>query len=190
MVGPSDQRTVTADSNGHYTVTGLTPGQYTVTAEMTAYKSTQVKGVEVFINKVSSLNLSLEVGQVSETVEVNANSLEVDTNSTAISTNLSNTFYNQVPVQRNVGSLFYTAPGVVNSGDSGNSNPSVGGASGLENEYVADGVDIGDAGYGGMGVFSPIYGSIGTRTEPNLRSGGSGQGRLHSSRSMARPTAA
>ncbi len=162
MVGPSDQRTVTADSNGHYTVIGLTPGQYTVTAEMTAYKSTQVKGVEVFINKVSSLNLSLEVGQVSETVEVNANSLEVDTNSTAISTNLSNTFYNQVPVQRNVGSLFYTAPGVVNSGDSGNSNPSVGGASGLENEYVADGVDIGDAGYGGMGVFSPIYGSIGT----------------------------
>ena len=50
---------------------------------------------------------------------MNANSLEVDTNSTAISTNLSNTFYSQVPVARNVGSLFYTAPGVINSGNAG-----------------------------------------------------------------------
>jgi hypothetical protein len=162
MAGLSETRTVTADAGGRYIVTSLTPGLYTVTVEATGFKSTQVKGVEVFINKINSLNLSVEVGAVSETVEVNANSLEVDTNSTAISTNLSNTFYDQVPVARNVGSLFYTAPGVVNSGDAGNANPSVGGASGLENEYVADGVDIGDAGYGGLGVFSPIYGSIGT----------------------------
>lgn len=162
LLGSSDKRVVTTDSAGRYIATGLTPGLYTVTVEMTAFKSTQVKNVEVFINKISSLNLSLQVGQVSETVEVNANSLEVDTNSTAISTNLSDTFYDQVPVQRNVGSLFYTAPGVTNSGDAGNANPSIGGASGLENEYVADGVDIGDAGYGGLGVFSPIYGSIGT----------------------------
>lgn len=162
LLGASDKRTVTVDSTGRYVVTGLTPGLYTVTAEAEGFKSTQVKGVEVFINKISSLSLSLEVGAVSETVEVNSNSLDVDTNSTAISTNLSNTFYDQVPVARNVGSLFYTAPGVINSGTAGNANPSVGGASGLENSYVADGVDIGDAGYGGLGVFSPNYGSIGT----------------------------
>jgi Carboxypeptidase regulatory-like domain len=162
LTGGSDKRATTTDSGGRYTVTGLTPGLYDVSVEMTAFKSTQVKNVEVFINKISTLNLSLQVGQVTETVEVNANSLEVDTNSTAISTNLSNTFYDQVPVQRNVGSLFYTAPGVINSGDAGNANPSVGGASGLENSYVADGVDIGDAGYGGLGVFSPNYGSVGT----------------------------
>jgi Carboxypeptidase regulatory-like domain len=162
FAGLSDTRSVSADAGGRYIVTGLTPGLYTVTVEATGFKSTQVKGVEVFINKINSLNLSVEVGAVSETVEVNANSLEVDTNSTAISTNLSTTFYDQVPVARNVGSLFYTAPGVTNSGDAGTANPSVGGASGLENEYVADGVDIGDAGYGGLGVFSPNYGSIGT----------------------------
>jgi Carboxypeptidase regulatory-like domain len=162
FTGLSDKRTVAADDGGRYQVTGLTPGPYTVTVEATGFKSTQVKGVEVLINKINSLNLSVEVGAVSETVEVNANSLEVDTNSTAISTNLSTTFYNQVPVARSVGSLFYTAPGVTNSGDAGVANPSVGGASGLENEYVADGVDIGDAGYGGLGVFSPNYGSIGT----------------------------
>ncbi len=63
---------------------------------------------------------------------------------------------------RNVGSLFYTAPGVDNSGGTGTANPSIGGATGLENQYIADGVNITDGGYGGMGVYSPIYGSLGT----------------------------
>ena len=30
------------------------------------------------------------------------------------------------------------------------------------NAYIADGVSISDAGYGGMGVYSPSYGSLGT----------------------------
>ncbi len=65
-------------------------------------------------------------------------------------------------MQRNVGSLFYVAPGAVNGGGTGNSNPSIGGATGLENQYIADGVSINDAGYGGLGVYSPSYGSLGT----------------------------
>ena len=86
----------------------------------------------------------------------------IDTGSTALGSNLTASFYSQVPVARDVGSLFYTAPGVTNAGGTGTANPSIGGASGLENEYVADGVNITDAGYGGIGVFSPIYGSLGT----------------------------
>jgi hypothetical protein len=61
-----------------------------------------------------------------------------------------------------VGSLFYVAPGAVNGGGTGNSNPSIGGATGLENQYVADGVSINDSGYGGLGVYSASYGSLGT----------------------------
>ena len=61
-----------------------------------------------------------------------------------------------------MGSLFYTAPGVTNSGGTGTSNPSINGATGLENQYIADGVNITDGGYGGLGVVSPIYGSLGT----------------------------
>ena len=36
------------------------------------------------------------------------------------------------------------------------------GATGLENQYIADGVNITDGGYGGIGVYSPVYGSLGT----------------------------
>jgi hypothetical protein len=118
--------------------------------------------VGVVINRISSVDLSLQVGGAAETVTVDATTTEIDTSSTAIGANLTSSFYNAVPVARNVGSLFYTAPGVTNGGGTGTSNPSIGGSSGLENQYIADGVNIGDAGYGGLGVFSPIYGSLGT----------------------------
>src|SRR5581483_9340741 len=59
-------------------------------------------------------------------------------------------------------SLFYVAPGATNSGGAGQSNPSVSGASGLENLYVADGVNITDSAFGGLGVFTRRQGSIGS----------------------------
>jgi hypothetical protein len=135
---------------------------YQIKVQKEGFKVAEAKNVEVVINRSSSVNLLLQPGTVAETVEVSASSVEVDTNSTAIGDNLTSTFYSQVPVQRNVGSLFYVAPGAVNGGGTGNSNPSIGGATGLENSYVADGVSINDSGYGGLGVYSPSYGSLGT----------------------------
>ena len=48
------------------------------------------------------------------------------------------------------------------SADVGNANPSVGGASGLENNYVVDGVNITNTGYGAVGSYSIVFGSLGT----------------------------
>ncbi len=44
----------------------------------------------------------------------------------------------------------------------GKSNPSISGASGLENNYIVDGVNITNAGYGGVGSYSIVFGSLGT----------------------------
>ncbi len=162
VAGGSDSKTVVTDANGRFTISDLTPGNYTVTVEREGFKSDQAKNIGVVINKTSSVNFALQVGGIAETVQVDATTTEIDTGSTAVGANLTASFYEKVPVARNVGSLFYTAPGVTNSGGTGTSNPSIGGSSGLENQYVADGVNIGDAGYGGLGVFSPTYGSLGT----------------------------
>ena len=162
LTGNADKRTVTADAAGDYTVGGLTPGLYTVTAELEGFQTTQVKGVQVAVSRLSTLDLKLTLGAVSDTVNVDANAVQIETTSTAIGDNLDATFYSQVPVARNVGSLFYTAPGATNSGGTGTSNPSIGGATGLENQYIIDGVNLTDVGYGGLGVFSPTYGSLGT----------------------------
>ena len=140
----------------------MTPGLYTVSVEREGFEKTVAKALGVEINRVNSVSLVLHAGAVAQTVQVDATTTSIDTGSTAISSNLTSTFYNQVPVAPNVGSLFYTAPGVANGGGTGTSNPAIGGATGLENQYIADGVNITDGGYGGLGVWSPTYGSLGT----------------------------
>ena len=162
ITGGEGARTTTTDDAGHFAMGSLTPGLYTVSVEREGFKSDQAKNLEVVINRTSTVSLTLQPGAIAETVQVDATATEIDTGSTAIGENLTDQFYSAVPVSRNVGSLFATAPGVVNSGGAGTSNPSIGGASGLENQYYADGVSIGDAGYGGLGVYSPTYGSLGT----------------------------
>ena len=162
ITGASDHRVVTTDPSGRFIASDLTPGMYAVEVEKAGFQSQTAKNLEVVINKTQSVDFSLATGNVAETVEVNATTVNIDTSSTAVSDNLTAAFYQQVPIARNVGSLFYVAPGVVDGGGTGNSNPSVGGATGLENLYLVDGVVLNDSGYGGLGVFSPVYGSLGT----------------------------
>jgi hypothetical protein len=95
-------------------------------------------------------------------VEVSATAVAVDTTSTAVSSNLTDSFYESVPVSRSVTGLFYAAPGVASGGGTGTANPSIAGGTGLENNYVADGVSITDGGFGGIGVYSRLYGSLST----------------------------
>ena len=162
VAGSADTRKVTTNDTGRWEILDLTPGSYTISVEREGFSKIETKAVSVEINRVNNVNLALRAGAVAETVQVDATATSIDTGSTALSSNLTSSFYSQVPVARNVGSLFYTAPGVANSGGSGTSNPAIGGATGLENQYIADGVNITDAGYGGLGVWSPVYGSLGT----------------------------
>ncbi len=53
------------------------------------------------------------------------------------------------------------APGVGNSGSVGRQNPSISGGSGLDNQYVIDGVNITNQGYGALGSYSIVFGSLG-----------------------------
>ena len=43
----------------------------------------------------------------------------------------------------------------------GHANPSIAGGSGLENSYVVDGVNITNGGYGALGSYSIVFGSLG-----------------------------
>jgi TonB-dependent receptor-like protein len=104
----------------------------------------------------------LEVGSVTSRVDVVSSAVSVDTTSTAVATNINDDFFQRLPVPRAVAGLFYLAPGVVSGGGTGEANPSIGGATGLENLYIADGVSITDTAFGGLGIYSRAYGSLGT----------------------------
>jgi hypothetical protein len=154
-------RVVTTNDNGLFEVENLTPGAYNVRAEQTGFKATAVPNVEVFVGKTTALRLALEAGNISEVVEVTAGAAAVDQSSTAVGANLNDQLFHNVPVQRGVTGLFYLAPGTTDSLRGGTANPSISGGSPLDNFYIADGVSITDSTFGGLGVFSRIYGTLG-----------------------------
>jgi len=160
--GPTGTRTAQTAGDGRFTFGVLTPGVYKIKVEKQGFKAAELSGVEVATGRASSIKLQLNPAQVTETVEVSSSAVAVDTQSTAVSTNLPDTFYQKVPEQRGVASLFYAAPGVDSGGASGQANPSISGGSGLENQYIADGVNITDAAFGGLGVYTRSYLSLGT----------------------------
>jgi len=162
LSGPTGSKDISTGNDGRFIFPLLVPGNYGVKVEKQGFKVADVKGITVDIGRTTNLKMQLEPGAATETVEVTANAVTVDTSSTASGADLSDTFYAKVPTPRNVSGLFYVAPGVADSGGAGRANPSISGGSGLENLYIADGVNITDAAFGGLGVFTRTQGSVGT----------------------------
>jgi hypothetical protein len=170
LVGPQGTYKLTTNDLGRFSASGLTPGYYDVTVEKPGFKKVEAKHSEVVVNSSSTLNLTLSTGNVETTVEVSSTAAEIDTTQTAVTTNLTDAFYNSVPMPRNVSAIFYAAPGVAagqvagvaNQVGPGSSNPSIGGASALENLYVVDGVTITDQAFGSIGTYNRYHGALGT----------------------------
>ena len=152
---------VTSNGSGYFEVSNLDPGYYSVSVEQSGFKKTTIEKVEVVVGKQNTVTASLQVGEASAEVVV-TDVAQIDQQSTAVSSNLSDQLYENIPVNRNVQSLFYLAPGVTDSGGGGQANPSIAGGSALDNLYIADGVNITDSAFGGLGVFSRVYGTLGT----------------------------
>jgi len=162
ITGPIGDKTMQTDPEGRFLFQVLTPGFYSVKIEKEGFKATEIKQAEVVTGRTSSISVKLELGASSTVVEVSGALVTVDTTSTASDSNLTDTFYQSIPIGRGVTGLFYAAPGVSSGGGTGTANPSIAGGTGLENNYVADGVSITDGGFGGIGVYSRIYGSLST----------------------------
>src|SRR5713101_2460197 len=162
LTGPQGAQSQVTNGLGTFIYQDLIPGTYKVRIEMKGFRAAEVPDVTINVGRVSAIRIQLEPGSVTSTVEVVASAVSVDTTSTAVATNLNDDFYQKLPVQRGVAGLFYLAPGVVDGGGTGAANPSIGGATGLENLYVADGVSITDTAFGGLGLYTRNYGSVGT----------------------------
>jgi len=162
LTGQQGTQSQVTNGQGTFIYQDLIPGTYKVRVEMKGFRAAEVPDLTINVGRVSAIRIQLEPGSVTSTVEVVASAVSVDTTSTAVATNLNDDFYQKLPVQRGVAGLFYLAPGVVSGGGTGASNPSIGGATGLENLYIADGVSITDTAFGGLGLYSRVYGSVGT----------------------------
>ncbi|HEY3579127.1 MAG TPA: TonB-dependent receptor, partial [Pyrinomonadaceae bacterium] len=162
VTGPQVERTATANESGIFRIDNLEPGTYTVRVEQTGFKAAVANNVTVFVGRESTLNLKLETGEITATVDVTATAGGIDQQSTSTGQNLNDQLFQNIPVQRQVSSLFYLSPGATDSINGGRDNPSVAGGSALDNLYVADGVNITNSAFGGIGTFSRSYGALGT----------------------------
>lgn len=155
-------RAVVTDEQGRFFIPFLTPGIYAVRAELSGFKTVEQQRVEVRLGQRAEINLTLEVGGITETVQVSAATGVVDVTDTTVGANIDAGMLARLPVQRQLGDTLHLAPGVSSGGGTGRQNPSVGGASGLENQYIVDGVNITNPGYGALGSYSIVLGSLGS----------------------------
>jgi carboxypeptidase family protein/TonB-dependent receptor-like protein len=155
-------KTFVTDSSGRFFAPFLTPAVYSVRAELTGFSPVEQKNIQVRVGqRIDLTGLTLKVGGLEEVVEVVGTAPTIDTSSTTAGAVLESETLRMIPVGRNFTDTLYLVAGVSDSGRVGNSNPSVSGATGLENNYVVDGVNITNTGYGAVGSYSIVHGSLG-----------------------------
>ncbi len=137
------------NAQGNYTLDFLLPGQYTVTVEKQGFKRFERAGVGVRVNDRMSLDIVLEVGQVSERVVVEAGAPLLETASSSLGTVIDNRRISDLPlVHGNPFMLELLTPGVTFSGnvawtrpfDSAAAETSVNGSQRQSIEFQLDGV--------------------------------------------------
>src|SRR5215510_11214711 len=72
-------RTVVSNEQGTYSATQLAPGTYNIKAELAGFKPKAANNVPLPVDQVVTLNLPLEVGAVTDVVEVTASAEIVNT---------------------------------------------------------------------------------------------------------------
>ncbi len=98
---------------GDYQFNLVPPGRYTVSASASGFKTAAATAIEVAVNKTTRVDLTMQLGSVSETVEISASAVRVDSVSAQVSTNVSEKMVIDLPSgTRNALSYAEMAPGV------------------------------------------------------------------------------
>jgi hypothetical protein len=128
-------RTVRTDDDGDYSAQSLPVGRYSVSAAPQGFKKTVATGVEVHVSDNLTVDLKLEVGAVTETVEVTDAARLVETESGKVSSLVSEKQVKELPLNgRNYAALVTLVPGL--------SAPNEGGAFGTRGTGLDSHVDV------------------------------------------------
>ena len=157
---------VESDSNGRYTMQRLPVGIYTIVASKSGFSTLKQFNVSVQLGSQITLNPALKVSAVAETIEVADSSVSIDPTSSLTAVNISSQVFSSLPRSRSFESILTMAPGVrlepkaSSNAGAGNASRTVGiqvdGASGSENSFIIDGVDVSDVRRGTLRTNSAI----------------------------------
>ena len=134
-------RSAVTDLNGNYVIRGLPPGNYTATIEMTGM-ATRTEKVVVALGSTTTLDATMALAGVSESVQVAAESSPVVTN-TVTGANYRKTDIDALPVGRTPQFVAELAPNLTdNTPNTGQLQ--IAGGFAFDNVFLMDGVDIND----------------------------------------------
>jgi hypothetical protein len=139
---PALVRPITTEStgSGQFLFPALPPGRYELKVTAKGFSTLKQAGVELSIGRVINLDLKMEVGAVSESITVSSEGAIIETTSSQVSTSITAETYDKLPKGRGFASLLALAPGTRPETKGGGF--SVDGASGSENVFVVDGVEM------------------------------------------------
>jgi hypothetical protein len=135
-------RTVSANDQGFFRVTGVPPGMYSVAAEATGgFGSVTATDVEVVLGKTTPVNVTLPVAGQKATVNVAASDVSpIDPTDNKIQTNITARTAELLPKGTNFATLLKIAPST--RPEPLNGGYQVDGASGSENTFILDGQEV------------------------------------------------
>src|ERR1700687_2424038 len=151
-------RTTTTSSAGFYSVPNLLPGTYDVRVSSQGFSTHVATGVTLTVGEQQVLNFTLQVGQMTQTIQVSTEAPNVELASSSISATVNSTTVRELPLNgRSWTDLAALQPGVsaiqtqtdfAVGGDRGNrgfgNQITVAGDRPEQNNYRLDGVSIND----------------------------------------------
>ena len=112
-------------ASGLYSFVSLAPGNYQVTASAKGFETVVTKNVTVSVDQVSTVNIALKIGSVSEVVTVNAATSLVEASNSTVGQLISADTIDRVPLlTRNVFDLVQLSAGVTPANGTPNSSSS------------------------------------------------------------------
>ena len=173
-------RTIVTDGTGQWRIIDLRPGLYTVTFSLTGFSRVVREGVEVTGSGVTTIAAEMSVGNLQETVTVQAETPVVDVQSVKREVVLQSTFVDSLPATRNYSAILSAIPALnVGISVSAETTPdmqlfSARGGQFDEGRITVDGLTVA-APFGGGGVSSVAY-NVSDVTELQVQiSGGLGE---------------
>src|SRR6266508_5069330 len=145
-------REVTTNEVGQYNFPAVPPGTYTLKVQLTGYKTYESKGLTVGTQQFITLDVTLELGRLEESVTVTGQSPLIDTSTASTGGVLDRAALESLPAPgRNAFLIGVTVPTVMPVGDpqfnrqqdqTNASRVSLGGGGVRANNYLLDGVPI------------------------------------------------
>ncbi|HYU77457.1 MAG TPA: TonB-dependent receptor [Vicinamibacterales bacterium] len=157
-------QTSVTDSGGSYRFPALPPGVFSVTYELAGFRTLKREDIRVSLNFTATLNVSLEVAALQETVTVTGDSPVIDATSTRVQQTFTLKEMSEIPNARQMWSLIAATPSVTMARtDVGGSQAGTQGnytAYGFngQRQVVMEGINVTyDA---SLSAFYPDYGSL------------------------------